>query len=145
MEPVANTGWQPLEESVDSRTDVICQVGKTDLPYYCDCRTLPALLQLGAVPGRPVQPLFECQPTPVVISHARRREGSLRASVTDSARSCEDRHGRYCRIGRTIPDGRRLVCTPNESVHRLGRSIAHFGILPSLVSSEAFVGEVEFS
>ena len=81
MEPVANTGWQPLEESVDSRTDVISQVGKTDLPYYCDCRTLPALLQLGAVPGRPVQPLFECQPTPVVISHARRREGSLRRAL----------------------------------------------------------------
>ena len=62
--------------------------------------------------GRFSQPP-SCELSPVVISHARRREGFAVAEHGYTAQGAKIACERYRRIGRTIPNGDILVCKPN--------------------------------
>ena len=108
-----------VEEAHSSRTVLIqgayidATGGKDPFPIFVTSRGILRCYNWGLFrEGRFSQPP-SCELSPVVISHARRREGFAVAEHGYTAQGAKIACERYRRIGRTIPNGDVLVCKPN--------------------------------
>ena len=120
-----------VEEAHSSRTVLIqgeldSTGGKDPFPIFVTSRGILRCYNWGLFrEGRFSQPP-SCELSPVVISHARRREGFAVAEHGYTAQGAKIACERYRRIGRTIPNGDILVCKSNSERIVARRSVSAF-------------------